>query len=186
MNNLSTEHRLALVKGRAMMRYFHEAGPKPPRLRKRTRPHRNRVAIATAIRDSKGSWSLLASKLECSVLTIQNILRRPENEMLLDAFHDQKVKALEGCVQNIFDIANYSPDIGARLRANAFLLQKLHKDFGVNSKVTIEGGANPIRVQATVLQIPAEVLQLPVESQLKMLEMADKQEEDIGLDDTGN
>jgi hypothetical protein len=179
VNEVSPEEKaanLGLMKARAIRNYRLAAAPKPPKLRKRKRPHQSRTKVARAIEHSHGNWTVLAEKLDCSVSTIRKFLERSENELLLQAFQDQRVASLERCVQNLFDIANYAPVTADRLRANAFLLQKLHDDFQRVNRVAIEGGNKPVQIQSAVLQVPAEVLQLPIEAQLKVLEMADDQE----------
>ncbi len=178
------DRNLGLMKARAMHRYFVAAAPKPPTLRKRLRPHQSRTKVSNAIEKSHGNWAILADQLKCTVPTIRKWLERPEYALLLQSFQDQRVTSLERCVQNVFDIANYSPDIQARLRANAFLLQKLHDDFQRSNKLTIEGGDKPVKIQTAVVQIPVEVLNLPIEQQLAMLEQADQKELEMSDDNS--
>ena len=176
------DRNLGLMKARAMHRYFVAAAPKPPKLRRRLRPHQSRTKLRNAIDESHGNWAVLANLLDCCVSTVQRALERPEYELLLQAFNDERMKSLERCVQNVYDIAHFSLDVQARLKANTFLLQQLHADFQRSSKVTIEGGDKPVQVQQTVLQIPAEVLDLPIDAQLKMLEAADAREKELGVE----
>ncbi len=162
-----------------MIRYLHERTPRPPKLRKRKRPHQSRSRIRNAIEGSDGNWAVLAQRLDCAVSTIQRVLQRPEYELLLQAFQDERLKAVERCKQNIFDIANHCPVPADRLRANAFLVKHLDKHFHQSSRVTVEGGDRPIQHQHAVVQIPADVLDLPVEARLKVLELADEREQEL-------
>jgi len=173
---------LGLMKARAIRHYTLASAPKPPTLRKRLRPHQSRTKLSNAIAESHGNWAVLANLLDCTVGTVQRALERPEYKLLLQAFQDERVKSLERCVQNVFDIAHYSIDVQARLKANTFLLQQLHADFQRSNKLTIQGGDKPIQIQQTSIQIPVEILQMPIETQLKMLEMVDEREKELGVE----
>ena len=151
-------------------------GPKP---RKRTRPHRHRTVVLHAIKGCRGLWGELARRLDCSLLTIQAALRQPGWESVLQTFEEERLKALDGCADNVFNIAEWDEDSSVRLKANTFILEKMHPDFKPTSTVKVEGGDKPIQVQHVVLQIPEEILDQPLDTRIKVLEMAEAKERSL-------
>jgi len=96
----------------------------------------------------------------------------------LDAFEQERLVALDECVENIFNAADSACSEDTRLRANTFILEKTHPDFQPSKKVTIEGGDNPIKVHAIHFNVPPEILQASVMDRLRVLEMLDEVEDD--------
>ena len=153
--------------------------PPKPKLRKRKRPFQRKAAVLREISGCRGIWTTLAERLGCCVSTVQRALRQPGWENVLEAFEQEKLRAMDKCVNNVFDVADYSIDDGTRLAANRFILEKLHPNFHPSSKVVIEGGDNPLRVQHVLFQVPAEILNRPVEDRLEILEAMDVEEKRV-------
>ena len=150
--------------------------PKTPKPRRRKRPHRLKRPVLLAIPGCRGIWSVLANRLDCSIGAIQKSLSQPGWELVREAFEQEKLRALGQCVQNVFAIADYGLEVGARLSANKFILEKMHPDFKPESKLVVEGGDKPINVQHVVFQIPAEVMERPVEDRMEILKRVEAQE----------
>ena len=169
---------------RAHMALKKSQRPPRPSLRKRQRPHRRKAVVLAAIPGTKGIWAMLAKKLDCSTNSIQRSLSQEGWEHVLEAFEQERVSALGGCVNNVFKIAAASLDVGAMLRANTFILEKLHPDFAPTSKLVVEGGKNPIQHnhRAVVIEIPAEAMGLPVEDRMKILEAVESKEKELNDD----
>ena len=126
---------------------------------------------------------MLAMKLDCSLSAIHKTLKQPGWEYVKEAFEDEKLMALGQCEKNIFIIADCSLDTASRLSANKFLLEKLHPDFHPQSKLVIEGGNNPLKVQHVVFQIPADILNRPVEDRMAVLEQIEEKEKEMRAND---
>lgn len=172
-NDISREVTRAI---RTRGRFLKAINPPLRKLRRRRRPVQYRCSVMNAIPGCRGIISVLAQRLRTTAGTLRKVLDRDGWELIREAFLEESVTAKEGLVKNVFDIADFGLDIGARLKANTWLLEKLHPDFRPQTKVLIEGGVNPIQHEHRLLQIPAEVLQLSIADRMKVLDLADAQE----------
>lgn len=154
--------------------------PPRPQLRRRLRPFKRKSTVLANIPGTKGIWSELATKLNCGVLSIQRSLRQPGWEFVLEAFEQERIRALDQCIQNVFSIANYSIDDRTRFQANSFILEKLHPEFQPTSRVKVEGEINQNHKHAhIVINIPPEMMTLPVQERLALLDLIDQKEQSL-------
>lgn len=166
-------------KGRNIKKLKALAQPKPRKLRKPLRPFKRKDSVLKQIPGCKGIWSELAARLGCAVSTVQRALTLPGWECVREAFDQEKVAALDTCIMNVYQIADYSTDTPSALNANKFLLEKLHPKFHPTAKIIHEGGDKPIQHQHVTFQIPADILNRSVEDRMEVLNMIELKEKEM-------
>ena len=96
-------------------------------------------------------------------------------ERIVEAFDDEKLRAVEGAVDRIYDLSEFSPSDGVRLQASSKIAEALHPDFQKETRVTVSGDRrNPIRVETASVVFTADLLDRPVEEQVRVLELAEE------------
>lgn len=129
-----------------------------------------------------GTWgNLLSISKNLGVIrqTVVRYLKKEDwsdvREMVLeeeDAAADESLESVKASIKNKNPLIDYS---NATLNARWYLERRRRNKFGNESKTIVEGGINPIRVNAVT--IPVEALNLPVELKRKLLEHVDQQEQ---------
>ena len=156
--------------------------PPKPKLRRPARPFRRKAVVLHHIVGTSGIWSVLAKRLKCAIYSIQKQMSQEGWEYVREAFEQERAQSLGKCINNVFDIADHSIDVSSRLKANKFLLEKLHPDYKPESKVIVEGGKNPIQHQHVVFQVPAAILNRPVVDQMTVLEALERKQIEVDGD----
>jgi hypothetical protein len=169
----------ALQIGRLKKKWMVGSEPPKPKLRKRVKAYMRQTTVLNAIDGSGGCLTVVAKRLNTTAGMVNNILKKPGWEMVANRFADEREMRTWKCEDNVFSIANYSTDDNVRLRANQFILEKMHPDYKPVNKLTIEGGDKPIQHQHILIQLPAEILNAPLENRIQALEYIDAKRQEL-------
>lgn len=152
--------------------------PKPFRPRKRVRPHRRKTTVLRLIKGTRGFWTELARRCECSLPTIQKMLHQPGWELVLEAFREEKIISRDRVTAQLYNLALHSGADQIRLQASQFIVERTNPDFQKQSKVTLEGGDKPIQHEHkhAVIHLPPEMITASPDDKIKLLEMLDEVE----------
>jgi hypothetical protein len=164
---------LLLARAASKRKFFED----PPVTRGRKRPCKriSRKRFLRALEGTGGLKTLLAERLGCAVATIDNILKRDGWEEIQEAYlveiervGDLAEKTLISSIQQTED-----PQLAAT-SAKWYLSRRCKKrGYADESKVTYEGGEEPIRV-AHVVAIDS--LDLPLDVRRQILEGVERKE----------
>ncbi len=144
---------------------------RPPRVAKR--------AFVKALAGTGGILKLIAERLQVQPQTVRRWLDRPDWEDMRDAFDAEQESVLDLAERQVVRAIKNKYD---RKEANAmarWYLERKGKErgYGKESTITVEGGDNPLRVLAGVVNI--DDLNLPLHIRRKLLEAQDVLEAEV-------
>jgi hypothetical protein len=130
-----------------------------------------------ALRQTRGIKTLIAANLGVTYSVVHNLLERPDWADVRQAWLDEREKSADKAEDAILkSIEDYDED-AALATANArWLLSKLRpKEFGDKSTTVLEGGENPLKIMAGMVDL--NQLALPPEIKRQVLNALDARDE---------
>lgn len=149
--------------------------PKKPRKSPIKSPSRRK--FLKAIIGTGGVKKLIAERLGCSYETVRRCLEREDWEDVRWAVQDEMDKVADLAEETIALTIKQRLDLNlASQNARWLLTRARHKDrkMGDESKVTVEGGDRPLRLQQSV-QMSLDTIDLPIEVKRSILEAMEKE-----------
>jgi hypothetical protein len=133
-----------------------------------------------ALAGTGGNRREIAERLRINVRTVQNLIRRPDwtdvAEKVLEEERAINEVIVSDAIRGLLDSINQRADLGVCSTSSRWALSKLRRNlFGDDSKLVVDGGANPIKMLQ--VQVPAEILNQPLEVQKEVLAALEKLEE---------
>jgi len=116
--------------------------------------------------------------LDVNVTTVYRLLKRDDWTDVRAAYEEEAATAGDFFLGGLMCVAAQSCDLQAKLKAcMAGLRAHRPVEYGDNSKVTLEGGRNPIRTQNQTTTVDITMLQgLSIECQRELLEVIERSE----------
>lgn len=121
-----------------------------------------------AIKGSGGVKSEIARRLGCSKVSVYRCLKRPEWADVMEVYEDEAERVVDDAEVTIHELVTQREDYGVAFQASKLVLQSKGKGRGWEKTVTLEGGVNPLRMEAAIVNIDS--LNLPIEMRRKMLQ----------------
>ena len=119
----------------------------------------------------------IAKQLDCSIAAVINALERPGWEDIKFAYEKEAQTAGDFFFGSLKFVAAQSWDLPSKLRASLAGLKAHRPEYVESSRVTVEGGRNPIRTQNQNLTVDLSMLKgLSVECQRELLAAIDREE----------
>lgn len=147
------------------------------RSRKTWRQGTSKLRFIKAMKGTRGIKKLIADALGITYNTVHQLLERPDWQDVKQAWLDEKEKSADKAEDAILkSIEDYDEDPALATNNARWLLSKLRpKEFGDKTTTVLEGGENPIKVMAGMVDL--NQLALPPEIKRQVLNALDAKDE---------
>lgn len=138
--------------------------------------HTKKKDFLEALKGTGGIKTLIAENLGVNRITINALLKRADWQDVNAAYLEEVEAGKDDAEECIRDAIKQRMDLStASLNARWYLSRVRKQIYGDESKVTVEGGDNPIKVLAA--HIPVQSLTLPLEVKRVLVEAMDAKED---------
>lgn len=141
-------------------------------------PRISKRKFLAALPGTGGVKKLIAERLDCNPNTVALALKRPSWADVLEAYNEECERVKDLAEETIIHAMTQKTDLPEASKNARWYLTRKAKERGYadESKVTVQGGDRPLRVQSAIVSLEMLVLPLAVRKQiLKAIEVREAQ-----------